>query len=67
MSLIKLLKKHGVSAPEITLLKRRAEEQVKVDPFATKRERERAVIEEYLTELQSERENILTQVQGGEL
>ena len=64
MSLTKLLKKHGLSAPEISLLKRRAEDQVKVDPFATKKARERAVIEEYLTELQSERENILTQVQG---
>ena len=66
MSLIRLLKKHGLSTPEITLLKKRAEDQVKVDPFATKKARERAVVEEYLTELQSERENILTQVQGGE-
>lgn len=67
MSLTKLLKKHGLSAPEITLLKRRTEEQVKVDPFATKKEREKVVVEEYLTEMQSEKENILTQIQGGGL
>ena len=65
MSLTKILKKHGLSAPEINLLKKRAEDQVKVDPFATKKERERAVVEEYLTEMQLEKENILSQIQGG--
>jgi len=64
-TLNKLFTKYKVPATVRKFLKKRVQEQVKFDPFATQKERERAVIEEYLAELQSEKDNIVSQIEEG--
>lgn len=62
MSFSTLLKNHGFSKEEISYLSKKVKKQAKVDPFATQAQRERTVVQEYLADMQTEKDNILTQI-----
>ena len=64
MDIKELMQKYEFSAEEIIYINNKIRHQAKVDPFASKKNRAKTVIKEYLTTLQSEKDNILRQVNG---